>query len=92
MQYLMVSSKAEEQSEPAKDGKVTNHRRHRRTRAGELLDGDDLDMGTVPPGHLVLLGDNRDESGDSRDWKDAQGKHRYFIPVSAVKGKVMGPA
>ena len=37
MQYLMVSSKAEEQSEPAKDGKVTNHRRHRRTRAGELL-------------------------------------------------------
>lgn len=64
----------------------------RHTRAGELLEGDDLDMGTVPPGHLVLLGDNRDESGDSRDWKDAQGKPRYFIPVSAVKGKVMGPA
>ena len=59
------------------------------TRADERLVGDDLDVGTVPPHHVFLLGDNRDESGDSRDWLDAQGGHLFFIRLSSVKGRLV---
>ena len=34
---------------------------------------------TVPPGHLFVLGDNRDNSRDSRFWG--------FLPVDQVKGR-----
>lgn len=64
----------------------------RHSRPDEMLEGDNLDLGAVPAGHVVLLGDNRDESGDSRDWKRPDGTRVYFVPASAIKGKVMGPA
>jgi hypothetical protein len=36
------------------------------------------------------MGDNRDESEDSRDWKDSvSGSHIYFIPVSTIIGKLI---
>jgi signal peptidase I len=38
-------------------------------------------MSVVPPGVLVVLGDNTDRSRDSRDWG--------FVPQSAGLGKVV---
>ena len=60
------------------------------TRPNELLMGDDVDLGSVPPGFVVLMGDNRDESGDSRDWVGrVTGVPVPFVPVKSIEGKLM---
>jgi signal peptidase I len=57
-------------------------------RADALLLGDNLAPITVPADQLFVLGDNRDVSGDSRDWKAPDGHPIPFVPISTVHGLV----
>lgn len=60
------------------------------TRPDEALKGDKIAELKVPKNCFFVLGDNRDESNDSRDWIDPKnGERIYFIRRDFIKGKII---
>jgi len=56
-------------------GEVNHYVQHAKEAGSENLEI------TVPEGHLFVMGDNRDNSSDSREWG--------FVPVENIKGRAM---
>jgi signal peptidase I len=53
---------------------------------GEMPSADDTAVYTVPAGHVFVMGDNRDDSGDSR-FDPPQGMG--FVPMERIEGKAV---
>lgn len=70
--------------QPLKEDYVTFKRRD------EILVGDNISDMKVMEDSYFVMGDNRDESGDSRDWKNKEtGEHIYFVQKQNIKGRLM---
>lgn len=54
-----------------------------------LSDGNNQSEFTVPDGKLLVFGDNRPYSADSRFWTDSQGGPLPYVTIKNVKGKVV---
>lgn len=53
---------------------------------GQMPDRDDTELYTVPAGHVFVMGDNRDDSGDSRF---APPGGMGYVPVENLEGRVL---
>ena len=62
----------------------------RHTRGDEILMGDNIPEIKIPEDSYFVMGDNRDESGDSATWKKpGTDEPLYFIHEGRIKGRLM---
>lgn len=63
---------------------LINGKKIEETYLSEEVESNSLKSFTVPDGSVFLLGDNRNNSNDSRDWDNP------FIPIEKISGKYIG--